>query len=239
MMKRVIFLGMTLLLFTCIALVGCAAPIRGSGDVVEEKREVSGFDRVQLDGVGELILAQGENESLLIEAEDNLMQYIKSSVRGDQLIIDIQSRRPLVPTEPIKFYVTMKEIEGVAVDGAGSVHSEGIETKSLELDINGAGDIMIDDLDADSVEVSINGIGNLELDGKTESQTIQIDGAGNYNGKELKSQKASIQIDGVGSAKVDVDDELEVEINGSGQVIYTGNPNVDKSVNGLGRVSQR
>ncbi len=239
MFKKAILLAMALLLFTCIGLVGCAAPVRGSGDVVEEKREVSGFDRVQLDGIGEVILTQGNSDSLVIEAEDNLMEFIQTSVRGDELVINIQSRRPLIPTEPLRFYVTMEEIEGVSVDGAGSVSGENIDTKTIEFDINGAGDITIEDLDAQSVAVSINGIGKLELEGEADVQEIRIDGAGDYDGRDLETEETSIQIDGIGNAKVDVEDMLEVNINGSGQVTYSGDPSVNQSIEGLGRVLKR
>ena len=144
MIRKAILVGIALLVFTCIGLVGCVAPIRGSGNVVEEKREVSGFDRVRLDGIGELILTQGDDESLVIEAEDNLMEYIKTSVRGDELIININSpRRPLVPTKTLRFYVTVSELEGVSVDGAGSVEGEDLDVESIEFSIDGAGDIKI------------------------------------------------------------------------------------------------
>ncbi len=239
MFKKAILLAMAILLFTCIGLVGCAAPIRGSGDVAEEKREVRGFDRVQLDGMGEVIVTQGDEDSIIIEADDNLLEFIQTTVRGDELVINIKARRPLVPTKPMRFYVTMEDIEGLALDGTGSIRAEGIETEIIEFDVNGAGDITIDDLEAEMVDVEIDGIGNLELNGSATHQSISIDGAGNYDGKGLESDNASISIDGIGNATLDVADTLNVDINGSGKVTYSGDPNIDQSINGLGRVSKR
>ena len=61
--------------------------IEGSGDVVTETRAVSGFDRVILGGIGELTLIQGEEESLEIEAEDNILPQITTEVRDGTLTI--------------------------------------------------------------------------------------------------------------------------------------------------------
>ena len=39
-----------------------------------ETREVSGFDRVDLAGFGDLVLTQGEEESLTIEASPDILE---------------------------------------------------------------------------------------------------------------------------------------------------------------------
>jgi len=94
MFKKLIIIFVLISIIASFGLVGCAVAIRGSGDVIEETREISDFDRVSLDGIGEIILTQGDTTSLVVEAEDNLMQYIRTSVRGDELTIDIKSRWP-------------------------------------------------------------------------------------------------------------------------------------------------
>lgn len=58
---------------------GCAV-VRGSGNVVTEQRQVSGFNCIDLSGSGKLIIAQGSSEGLTIEAEDNIIGRIETSV---------------------------------------------------------------------------------------------------------------------------------------------------------------
>ena len=88
-MKR---LSMWLALMVLMAAsLACAVPfvgirtIKGSGNVVTEERDVSGFDRVALSGFGEVIITQGDKESLTVETDDNLMRYIETKVRGGTL----------------------------------------------------------------------------------------------------------------------------------------------------------
>ncbi|MFT5195360.1 MAG: hypothetical protein ACI9EW_003297 [Cellvibrionaceae bacterium] len=226
-------------IITSLGLIGCSVAVRGSGDVIEESRDATDFDRIALDGVGEIILIQGDHYSLVIEAEDNLMEYIKTDVRGDELTIRIQSRRPIMPTEPLKFFVTTPNLEAVSVDGAGFVSIDELDTNSLELSIDGSAQMNIDQLEANSVAVNINGLGDLNLSGNTDSLEIEIDGAGTFDGKGLESNAATVDINGMGSATLSVENNLDVNVDGSGRVAYYGHPRVTQDINGFGQVVQK
>ena len=56
--------------------------IEGSGDVITETRDVAGFRRIVLVGEGNVIITQGDSESLEVTTDDNLMQYIETSLNG-------------------------------------------------------------------------------------------------------------------------------------------------------------
>ncbi|MFK7800841.1 MAG: head GIN domain-containing protein [Anaerolineae bacterium] len=239
MFKKLITIFVLITVIASFGLVGCAVAVRGSGDVIEETREISNFDRVALDGMGEIILTQGETTSLIVEAEDNLMQYIKTTVRGDELTINIQSRRPIIPSRSIKFYITTPNLEAVSVDGAGVVSIDELDTDSLKLSMDGSGYMNIDELDASELLIDINGLGDLDVAGSTNSLEIDIDGSGNFNGRNLESQTASIDIDGLGNATINVENSLDVNVDGSGQVTYYGDPVVSQDINGLGRVVRK
>ena len=45
--------------------------LTGSGNIVTEDRPVSDFDQIVLTGLGEMIITQGDTESLTIEADDD------------------------------------------------------------------------------------------------------------------------------------------------------------------------
>ena len=234
-----IFLG--LFFFTVINLNGCSGvgTIRGSGNVISEGREVSDFDRIHLDGIGQIFITQGETEGLVIEAEDNIMTIIDTDVSGDTLEIGLQSGRSINPTRDIKFYVTVTDLEGLSLDGLGSVSAEGLQLESLEIEIDGSGEITINDLEADSIVTEMNGLGSVTIRGSVVDQEIEIDGAGSYNGRDLESETTEINLNGLGSVTVSVEDELEVDIDGAGSVTYSGNPRVDSNIDGIGRVTKQ
>ena len=66
-------------------ILGSREVIKGSGNVITESREVSGFNGVSHTGIGRVTITQGDTESLTIQADDNLMEYITSEVKNDTL----------------------------------------------------------------------------------------------------------------------------------------------------------
>ncbi|HEY9468078.1 MAG TPA: DUF2807 domain-containing protein [Propionibacteriaceae bacterium] len=109
-----------LALLAVLLLAGCTI-IRGSGQVSSESRQVSGFTKVELSGSGELKIEQTGTESLTISAEDNVLPKISSEVSGRTLILGSKSNAKIIPTKPISYSLTVKDLTGLAVSGSGSV----------------------------------------------------------------------------------------------------------------------
>ena len=72
--------------------------------------------------------------------------------------------------------------------------------------------------------------------GKADSQDIDISGSGSYEALDLESKEAEIDLGGSGKASVNVLDDLDVTISGSGSVQYRGNPTVIQDIRGSGEV---
>ncbi len=230
-----------LLAVAVLLLSACAiTPVRGSGNVVTEEREVSGFDSVALSGVGEVFITQGDEEALTIETDDNLMRYIESEVRDGRLELRIADNTIPIPSQSIIYRVSVVDLTELDSSGAGSFEIGELDTDRLDVSLSGAGNIRIDSLSATDLAVTISGAGNVELAGQVGTQEIDMSGLGNYNAPDLESQTASVRISGAGSAVVWVLDTLDVEISGAGNVEYYGSPEVPREIiSGAGRVTSR
>jgi hypothetical protein len=213
--------------------------VRGSGNVVTEEREVSGFDTVALSGVGRVIITQGDEESLTIETDDNLMRHIESNVRNGTLELGLARNTIPVPTQSIIFRVSVDDLTGLTSSGAGLFEIEELEADRLRVTLSGAGDIGIDSLSAADLTVTISGAGNVDLAGQVETQEIDMSGFGNYNAPDLESQTASVRIGGAGSTVIWALDTLDVEISGAGNVEYYGSPQVTREISGAGKVTSQ
>jgi hypothetical protein len=213
--------------------------IRGSGNVVTEERSVSDFSRVSLTGAGDVFITQGEEESLIVETDDNLMQYLKTEVKQGTLILgftDAVKNKNVRPTAGIQFNLSVREVAGLELSGAGDIYVTSLEADRLEILLNGAGNIDIVSLTAEASVVHLNGAGNVELAGQVAEQGIYLNGAGNYRAAELESQTAIVEVNGVGNATVWATDLLDARIPGPGTVEYYGNPQVTKNVSIVGRL---
>lgn len=224
-MSKMIFVA----LFFIVFLSGCAGTLirkaasgeilRGSGQVVTETREVSGFNAVTLQGMGQVLIDQTGSESLTIRADDNFLPYIITEVRDGTLFISGKDQVVFTDAAELTIEITAAELERAELAGAGS--------------------FKISNLDTDTWSVKLPGAGSFDVSGRTVKQTIQLDGAGSYNAENLESQEAVIHSSGAGTAVVRVSDKLEVTIDGLGSVEYIGNPQVTQTINGLGTVRQR
>ena len=209
--------------------------VRGSGDIETEERDVSGFHKVYLEGIGNLIITQGDEESLVIEADDNIILLIKTDVFSHRLTIGFKRGYNFIPISKIKYHLTVIDLDEIFLSGAGDIDCDNFSTDKLEFEISGVGDIDFN-INAERVETTSSGAGDITLSGKVDSQEIDISGVGKYDAEELESRECSISLSGAGSATVNVSEELDVSISGVGNVNYAGSPHVERDISGLGRV---
>jgi Putative auto-transporter adhesin, head GIN domain len=188
------------------------------GNVTRESRNVSGFDEVELKGVGHLSIQQTGSESLTVKAEADVLLKIRTEVENDRLILGLKPNTTIHTTEPISYKVTVKDLNALEVSGTANVDAENISTGELV--------------------IAISGTGNVKMSGEADSQQLDISGSGNYQAEDLKSKEARIDVGGSGSAIVNVRDELDADVSGSGSVEYVGDPAVNQDVSGVGRVSK-
>jgi Putative auto-transporter adhesin, head GIN domain len=190
--------------------------LRETNNVTSEARDVSGFNEVELKGVGNLSLEQTGSESLTVEAEKDVLPKIRTEVENKRLIISPERNTSINTTKPINYKLTVKDLNTLEVSGSGNVEAEDINTDELAVTIGGAGDV--------------------EIRGSADSQEVEISGSGEYRAGDLESKEATIDVRGSGSATVNVSDELGAEVSGSGSVEYIGDPTVQQEVSGAGEV---
>lgn len=244
MRKQIILiavLSIAVLLAGCTFYIpsGLQRMVTGSNVVIQENREVSEFNAVSLNGAGELTITQGEKESLVIEAENNLLPLIKSQVRNGVLVIDFDSEGPnavVRPTKSIKFDLSVKKLNSIVVAGAALVRSEGLKSDRLTVTVDGAGLVKLNGVEATEVLTTMNGTGSVELSGNVVRQVVTLNGLGNYETHDLNSKNALVTVNGAGGATLRADENLVVSINGAGSISFYGNPRVTQNIMGVGVV---
>lgn len=213
---------------------GLGPVVKGSGYVITEERLLSDFDRIVVEGSANVIISQGEEQMVQIEADDNIVPIIETRVRGGELTID-PSRRYRTKQE-VNIYITTPAISSLRISGSGNIYGETpITGDVLELAISGSGNMDLE-IDYTRLASEINGSGDVLLFGEVNDQEVHISGSGDYHAKELLSQDCYIKISGSGFGEVNVSDRLDAEIRGSGDVVYFGNPQVSSSIRGSGHL---
>jgi hypothetical protein len=225
-----IALLVSILLSGCISSPNCVV---GSGNVVNETRSVDSFSSIDLRGSRELILSQGPQQPLRIEAEDNILKVLTIRVESGKLIIG--SDACISTSKPIRIYATANDINSLEVSGSGTIIGKNrINADLLDLKLSGSGGMDLN-LKTKTVRTEMPGSGIILLKGAADDQSADISGSGKIAGYELATKRSGITISGFGSVEANVSDEINARISGSGTVHYRGHPErISEDISGTG-----
>ncbi len=255
-MKRIFSVFLIALFFIPSLACGSFLPgyVVGSGHIVNQSIGVSGFERVTLEGSGDVYIEQGQTESLSVEADDNVIPLLDTRVSGNELVLRIKPGYDVAPSQRIKYHIKIKDLSGIntlgsgdffvgpvksnhlsiSIPGSGDVDVESLTGDNLSIDLDGSGSATFGDVDIKTSDTSINGSGDVELKGKASTQEIKVAGSGNYLADGLETDTANISVVGSADITVWVNDQLKVKNTGSATVQYYGKPSVEESGVGSG-----
>jgi Putative auto-transporter adhesin, head GIN domain len=223
-MKSVMLVGMVV---TFGLLSGCSKDSGvtnsnqtvGSGNLITQQRTVGTFSGIQVTGIGKVFITQDTVQGLHIEADDNIIDLVTTSVNNGLLTVALKSGSYSGIT--INVYASMKSIS--QLDCVGTV--EFVNSGQIQ---------------TDSIACRITGTGTITLNGTAGFESIEIIGAGNVHNFGLASSRCSALISGTGKIEVNVTQELDAVISGTGDISYSGNPTViHQTVSGIGSIASQ
>ena len=215
--------------------------IPGSGVIVKETRKVTGFDAISIRIPAEMTITQGNIESVIVEAEDNLLPQLTTSVKSGTLVIENTENnwsKRVNPKETVKITIVVKNLNEINFSSAGTLVVEELTSTNLSLRLSGAGEVTLSHMKIDSLDVNLSGAGTIHAEGEANNVKINISGFGSFDGKGLTSQVADVVISGAGSATLRVEKELTARVSGAGSVNYFGDPKVTRQISGAGSVNK-
>jgi hypothetical protein len=220
-MKKTIFfplLVIVLLSLACTLTVGSSQTTQGSGNVTKESRTVTGFTGVEIASSAEVTINIGESESVVVEADDNILPFIQTNVRGSTLFIETRPTTSINPTTRVRVAIMMKSLEKASITGSG--------------------DMTIDGLKGQSVTFSLPGSGNISAAGTADSVNVTLGGSGNILCGNLQARSVTVKLPGSGNVTVYASEHLVANIPGSGNIQYRGGAtSVEKNVTGSGSIN--
>jgi Putative auto-transporter adhesin, head GIN domain len=216
-----------------------AGAMVGSGVLKSQGRPIRNVSRVRLSSVGELSITQGATESLIVEAEDNLLPLLETIVTNGRLEIRVRPNTSLSTTKPIKFKLMIKSLAGIEVSGAGRVVAGALTVPTLDVKLSQAGKLQVSSLKSQALQADVIGVGSLGVAaGAVVAQTVTLSGNGRFDTCGVASDTAKVTVAGVGRAVLNVKNSLLVSKSDIGSVQYVGAAKLEQSGSGLGRVTK-
>ncbi len=184
----------------------------GSGRLVTESRPVGGFTAVAVSGAGHVIIEQTGVVSLQVTAEDNILPFVQTEVRGGRLILGFEPGVRVHTTRGVQYRITVAEL--------------------TELEASGASRVEVLRVDAETVTARISGASSYSASGIVDDHRVELSGASRCDAEDLISREVTAGLSGASYCLVRVHDRLVVNASGASTLEYIGDPAVALSVSG-------
>jgi hypothetical protein len=215
-----------LITLTIFLASGCVVNIQdtitGDGKVVSQTRDVPEFSGVKVGSGIDVFLTQGDNQRVVVEADENLQEWIRTEVNGSVLHIYTDKNIRLAKTKRVD--ITCKMLDRIDISSAGDVTAVNrFKADKLDIDMSSAGDLNLE-VEANEISISISSAGNAVLKGKTDTLKADLSSAGDLNAYDLEAKYGDISVSSAGSARVFVTDEASFHSSSAGDIDYKGEP---------------
>lgn len=122
------------------------------------------------------------------------------------------------------------------VSGSGDILLKG-SCSRFNSSVSGSGKVNLDLAVTEKAEFGVSGSGKIEARGSASTVEAKISGSGKVLAANMSANTAEIKISGSGDVEVNVKNEIDATISGSGSVSYKGDPKkVNSNSSGSGKV---
>ncbi len=239
-MKKLLAIGV---LISTALITGCyyGPCMSGSGQVITEVRDITGFTEVRSGADFEVYVTQADDYNVEVVAYENLMPIIETYISGYSLIIETKNNSCYKSGLPIKVFVSLPELNLLELNGSGMLVAEVSEGESLECGNSGSGYLAVDTVFAKNLYLSNSGSGSIGMEKiySNEVRMIQSGSGSIDSGEVLESKGVSIKHSSSGNVRSNVVGGLNVNaiLSGSGRIDLSGDVHkADYTLTASGRI---
>lgn len=189
----------------------------GSGIAATQTRQLPAFTAVKLVGSNNVSVRVGARQSVVVRADDNLIDRVTTKVRSQALVIG-NAPGSFTTKSPMSVEITVPALDAVTLAGSGTIAVTGVK--------------------GDALYVTLAGSGTLTGSGRAARLAITIGGSGTARFTRLVATNVQAVVAGSGSIFVTATRSLDATVSGTGSILYAGNPpQVTKNVTGTGAIT--
>ena len=219
----------------------------------KEPRSVSGFTGINASSVFEITVAKGGTESLTIEADNEVMQYVRSEVKNGVLNLYLDNRKKVKNIKTLRASIVMKNLDRVILSGACKLTTNDLFTpdkfkgdcsgaSGMDVNLN-TGQINLESSGACKIKIKVNTTGNADfnvsgtskIQGDLKAVNTKLNSSG-VSSVDLTGSATDFRIDVSGASKINAENFVvktaTVKSSGSGKI--TVNVNDDLKINSSG-----
>lgn len=210
--------------------------IKGNGNVTTEVRNTEHYNGIKCAGSMDFVLVSGTEGKITIEGDSNLLEYIITEVKNENLIVKVKKGINISSSKAIRITIPFQDIDAISLAGDGDLKNKDvIKSNNLSVSLAGSGDIKLN-VKTSTLKCAIAGSGDMTCNGDTNDLEVKVAGSGDFHGFDLQAENTIVSVAGSGDAKVVSNKTLTARVAGSGDIVYKGSPEKDSKVAGSGSI---
>lgn len=216
------------ILFTSCQDVNTLIP---SGNVTKQERAITDYNGIEVSTAMMVDVSfSTSEESIVVEADDNLQQHIIVEKVNNVLKIRIANNTNIRGNSTIKVHIVTKEnIDYYAVSDASYVIvKDTIKTQTANINVSGAS-TFLSSIISSSLISNVDGASTLSLSGNVDSFQLRGDEASKVDGYGFSVNKLDIRISGASEANLTVNSSIDIDASGASSLLYKGNASITSS----------
>jgi hypothetical protein len=183
----------------------------------------SGVSQLDVSDVFNVYVSFSETEeSVQVEASENIQHLIEMSQSGNKLIVGIRKNSRISGAPVLNVYIKTATLSKVIAEGAAFVEFENLlETSQLDLEITGAAEVS-GTIEVDDLVAKLLGAAKLDISGNSNSFDIDAEGASEMTGFDFACNTLKTDLTGGSNISLVVNQKLDVKASGASNVRYKG-----------------
>jgi hypothetical protein len=227
-MKRISkqFIG---ILFIATLFASCSIDVfnRVNGNrnvLVKERKPQDNFSGITVSTGIDVFINQGNKNSIIVEADENLHDIIITEVNNG--VLKIYSDKNIWKAKAKKVYVTVKKITLITATSGSDVRGKTI-IKSNEISIAATSGATINiEIDAQSVTTSTSSGANIKVSGTALNHASNATSGSAIAAYNLKSENVIAKATSGAEINIHAFKKIEAKASSGGDVTFRGNPTV-------------
>ena len=163
-----------------------------------------------------------DEESIEIEANDNLHQYIEVKRENNTLSIGIRNDIQVTGSPTLKAYITTKHISNFYGSGASRFQlSDPVQSSDATIFLSGASSFA-GTLDVTELRADLSGASTANLSGTAGKLVAEASGASSIRDYDFSTNILKADLSGASSAFLSVNQQIDVKATGASSLHYKG-----------------
>ncbi len=232
---RIVPLAISLLLVGC-QLQPC---YQLSGPITEWNYGIAPFQRIRVFNAPQLHVLQGDTQSVVVRSEENMFQALLFNIDPFEKRLIIEFDEDCVEDiDHFEIFITVDTLKELDLRGGGTVWiDDTLASAELDILISGNADVNINHLNSELLSTDISGAGTVRVQsGMLDKNIINVTGLGSFFGYGLSALETDVDISGVSVVQTTVSDTLRVNVSGTADIYYKGQPHIIENITGNGQV---